>query len=73
MISDAGSFPLQDEPSLIGVGKPLDSGGRRPLLDGVLRSVEGPLPGWLQRFYLHGSIALGAFDESLSNPDLIAV
>jgi hypothetical protein len=44
-----------------------------PLLNDYLRLVEGELPGLLAAVYLHGSIALGAFNPRLSDIDFIAV
>lgn len=44
-----------------------------PLLDDYISLTTKELPGFLTAFYLHGSIALDAFQESLSDIDFIAV
>jgi hypothetical protein len=44
-----------------------------PLLEAYLGLLEKELPGFVTGFYLHGSIALGAFDPKLSDIDFIAV
>ncbi|MEO8393909.1 MAG: aminoglycoside adenylyltransferase domain-containing protein [Chloroflexota bacterium] len=44
-----------------------------PLLDGYLTTVEQQLPGLVVGFYLHGSIALGTFNERSSDIDALAV
>lgn len=45
----------------------------RRLLDAYIRKADEALPGLLTGLYLHGSIALGAFDPQLSDADFIAV
>jgi hypothetical protein len=45
----------------------------QPLLDDYVRLVSSQLPGLLEGLYLHGSVALGAFDAQLSDIDFIAV
>lgn len=45
----------------------------KPILDLYLSEVEEKLPGLLAGFYLHGSIALGAFHPKFSDVDFIAV
>ena len=45
----------------------------RPLAQDYLTSVEGALPGLVTGFYLHGSLALDAFDPSQSDVDFVAV
>lgn len=45
----------------------------QPLLNEYLRLTEEKLPGLLTAFYLHGSVALDAFQEHLSDIDFIAV
>ncbi|HVU10945.1 MAG TPA: aminoglycoside adenylyltransferase domain-containing protein [Phototrophicaceae bacterium] len=45
----------------------------RPLLDSYLAAVDHELPGLLIGFYLHGSIALGAFKAASSDIDALAV
>lgn len=44
-----------------------------PLFDQYLSLVHKSLPGFLDGFYLHGSVALGAFNPRLSDLDFIAV
>ncbi len=44
-----------------------------PLLDTYMGAMERELPGLLIGFYLHGSIALGAFNERSSDIDALAV
>ena len=44
----------------------------QPLLDAYLTWLEQTLPGFLSGFYLHGSIALGAFSPRLSDIDFVA-
>lgn len=45
----------------------------KPLLEEYLLLMEKKLPDFLSGFYLHGSLALGAFNEHLSDIDFIAV
>jgi len=45
----------------------------QPLLTNYLTEVDAALPGFVQGLYLHGSIALGAFNEQRSDIDFIAV
>jgi hypothetical protein len=45
----------------------------RPLLEAYLLSVNAALPDFLTAFYIHGSIALNAFNERFSDIDFIAV
>lgn len=45
----------------------------QPFLNEYLRLTEKELPGLLTAFYLHGSVALDAFQEHLSDIDFIAV
>lgn len=45
----------------------------RPLLDTYLSRLDTSLPGFLTGFYLHGSIALDAFNERHSDIDFVAV
>lgn len=45
----------------------------QPLLDTYIHQIDEALPGLLSGLYLHGSIALGAFDPQLSDVDFIAV
>src|SRR5215813_10369721 len=45
----------------------------QPLLNTYLAQVERLLPGFMTGFYIQGSIALGAFNEQLSDIDFIAV
>jgi hypothetical protein len=44
----------------------------QPLLDDYLRQLDQELPGFVTGFYLHGSIALGAFNIHHSDIDFIA-
>ncbi len=44
----------------------------QPLLNHYLTLIEQSLPGFMLGFYLHGSIALGAFNEHFSDIDFIA-
>lgn len=44
----------------------------QPLLEEYLRLMTKELPGLLSGFYLHGSIALNAFNPKLSDIDFIA-
>ena len=44
-----------------------------PLLDAYMTAMERELPGLLTGFYLHGSIALGAFNPRSSDIDALAV
>jgi hypothetical protein len=44
-----------------------------PILNLYLNEVETHLPGLLNGFYLHGSIALGAFHPKFSDVDFVAV
>lgn len=48
-------------------------GSIRPLLDEYLHSVNSELPGFVTAVYIHGSIALDAFNERFSDIDFIAV
>lgn len=45
----------------------------QPMLDTYFRLMDQCLPGFLSAFYLHGSIALGAFDPRYSDVDFIAI
>ena len=45
----------------------------RPVLDDYVRLMTTRLPGFLEGLYLHGSLALGAFEPPLSDIDFIAV
>jgi hypothetical protein len=45
----------------------------QPVLQEYLRLMEEELPGLLAGFYLHGSLALGAFNRHSSDIDFIAV
>lgn len=45
----------------------------RPVLDGYLHQVATEMPGFLEGLYLHGSLALDAFEPDLSDIDFIAV
>jgi predicted nucleotidyltransferase len=54
--------------SLVMIPEPI-----RPMLRDYLQRVEVGLPGLLEGVYLHGSIALGAFNPRLSDIDFIAV
>jgi hypothetical protein len=45
----------------------------QPLLNAYLRHMEARLPGLLAGFYLHGSLALGAFNLHSSDIDFITV
>ncbi|HYF64661.1 MAG TPA: aminoglycoside adenylyltransferase domain-containing protein [Herpetosiphonaceae bacterium] len=45
----------------------------RPMLEDYLALVEQARPGLLAGLYLHGSIALGAFNERLSDIDFLAL
>ena len=45
----------------------------RPLLTAYLILTDKALPGFISALYLHGSIALDAFQETLSDIDFIAV
>jgi hypothetical protein len=44
----------------------------RPLLDEYICALDKELPGFVTGLYLHGSIALDAFNEDLSDVDFIA-
>jgi hypothetical protein len=44
----------------------------QPLLNAYLAMVEQARPGLIAGFYLHGSIALGAFNERISDIDFVA-
>ena len=43
----------------------------RPPLEKFLTLMDAELPGFLAAFYLHGSIALGAFNERFGDIDFI--
>jgi hypothetical protein len=43
------------------------------LVDAYLKAIEAALPGFMQAFYLHGSIALGDFQPRFSDIDFICV
>jgi hypothetical protein len=45
----------------------------RPLLDEYIHLLENELPGFMGAFYLHGSLALDAFDTQFSDIDFITV
>lgn len=45
----------------------------QPLLTDYLTAIERDLPGFVSACYLHGSIALGAFNEHVSDVDFITV
>jgi hypothetical protein len=45
----------------------------QPLLTAYISAVEHALPGFMAACYLHGSIALGAFNPQLSDIDFITV
>ncbi|MBA3872528.1 MAG: nucleotidyltransferase domain-containing protein, partial [Anaerolineae bacterium] len=45
----------------------------RPMLQAYLDQLEQQLPGFVESVYLHGSIALGAFDEQRSDIDFITL
>ena len=45
----------------------------QPLLADYLRLVDKTLPDFVTAFYLHGSIALGAFNSRYSDIDFISV
>lgn len=45
----------------------------KPLLDEYVSLLEQKLPGLVNGLYLHGSIALGAFNERMSDIDFIAL
>ncbi len=45
----------------------------KPLLEAYIAALEKELPGLMTGFYLHGSIALGAFHSHLSDIDFITV
>ena len=44
----------------------------QPVLHEYLALTEEKLPGFIQAFYLQGSIALDAFNERLSDIDFVA-
>ena len=44
----------------------------QPLINDYLNQIEESLPTFLKGFYIHGSIALNAFNERLSDIDFIA-
>ncbi|MBW4623234.1 MAG: DUF4111 domain-containing protein [Cyanosarcina radialis HA8281-LM2] len=44
-----------------------------PLLDDYMQLLDRSVPDLAEAFYLHGSIALGAFNERMSDIDFIAV
>lgn len=44
-----------------------------PILDAYFAAVDARLPGFIRGFYLHGSIALGAFDPRVSDVDFVAI
>lgn len=45
----------------------------QPLLNNYLQAIDACLPGFLTGLYLHGSIALDAFDPRWSDVDFVAV
>ena len=45
----------------------------QPLLDAYLNALNQELPGLVTAVYLHGSIALDAFDPHFSDVDIVAV
>lgn len=45
----------------------------QPLLNDYIGVIEKELPGFMSACYLHGSIALGAFQPSFSDIDFITV
>ena len=45
----------------------------KPLIEEYLNLIEEQLPSFLSGFYIHGSIALGAFNERLSDIDFLTV
>lgn len=45
----------------------------QPLLDEYIRLTAKDLPGFITAFYLHGSVALDAFQDGLSDIDFVAV
>ncbi len=45
----------------------------KPLLNDYISMMEKKLPRFMSAFYLHGSIALGAFQPPLSDIDFITV
>lgn len=45
----------------------------KPLLDAYISQMDAKLSGFMTAFYLHGSIALGAFNPQFSDIDFIAV
>jgi len=51
-----------------GIPKPV-----QPVLDDYIRLVNDALSGLLAGLYLHGSLALGAYDPGLSDIDFIAI